>query len=292
MLSYDVVIVGSGIAGMTAAIYLGRANIKVLMIENDTPGGVLNKIWKIENYPGYKEVEGPNLAYNIYSQVNEMGIEYLYENIYKIDTCDNIVVTDNKKIKYKYLIMATGRRSRTLGLDNEDKLIGRGISFCSLCDGNLYKDKDIVVVGGGNTALHDAIYLSNICKKVTLIHRKSEFRGEESSIDRLKKDNIEIIYEANIKEYNVRDNYLEGVTLDNGKKLFCECVFLSIGSNPNSELIDVDKEDGYILVNNNYQTSIDNVLAIGDVIKKDVYQLTTATGDATVAAFYIINSIK
>jgi thioredoxin reductase (NADPH) len=290
MLNYDVVIIGSGIAGMTAAIYLKRANKKVLLVENNTPGGELNKIWKVENYPGYSSIEGPDLAYNIYKQVTNLQVEYIYEKISQIDTPNNLIELKDKSIKYNYLVIATGRRPKGLGLENEDKLINRGISYCALCDGNLYKDREVVVVGGGNTALNDTLYLSNIVKKVTLIHRKEKFRGETSTVDKLNKDNIEIIYNSNIIKYNIKDNELVSVTLNNGKVITCSGVFLDIGSIPNSEIVDVSKDNNYIIVDNNYKTSINNIYAIGDVIKKDVYQLTTASSDATIAAYNIINN--
>jgi thioredoxin reductase (NADPH) len=290
MLDYDVVIVGSGIAGMTAAIYLKRANKKVLLVESDTPGGELNKIWKVENYPGYVSIEGSDLAYNIYKQVNNLEVDYIYEKVENIDTTNNIIKLKDKNISYKYLIIATGRRAKGLGLPNEEELIGRGVSYCALCDGNLYKNREVVVVGGGNTALNDTLYLSNIVKKVTLIHRKDELRGEESTKDKLNKDNIEIIYNSNIVSYDVKDNDLVSVTLDSGKVITCRGVFLDVGSSPNSEIIDVKKDNGYIIVDDNYRTSLNNVYAIGDVIKKDVYQLTTASSDATIASYNIINN--
>lgn len=292
MLDYDVVVVGSGIAGMTAGIYLKRANLKVLIIENDTPGGELNKIWKVSNYPGYDCIEGPTLAYNIFNQVNELGVDYIYGNIENIDTDNNIVNVKDKKIKYKYLLIATGRRPRGLGLDGEDKLIGKGISYCAVCDGSLYKDRDVVIVGGGNTALNDAIYLSNICHKVTIVHRNSEYNGERATIDKTYKDNIDRVMSANVIKYNVKDNELISVTLDNGQEIPCASVFLAVGSIPNSELVPVSKNHGYIVVDNNYKTSIDNIYAVGDVIDKKVYQLTTASGDATIAACNIIDNIN
>ena len=292
MKEYDVVILGSGIAGMTAAIYLKRADLNICVIENDTPGGELNKIWKVGNYPGYESIDGPTLAYNIFNQVSELGVEYIYDNIDSIDTTNNIINIKDNKLKYKYLLVATGRRPRGLGLPNEDKLIGKGISYCALCDGNLYKDRDVVIVGGGNTALNDAIYLSNICKKVTIVHRSNEYNGERSTIEKTYKDNIDRYMNANLVKYNLKNDEIVSVTLDNKKEIPCSGVFLAVGSIPNSELLDVDKNHGYIKVDNNYKTSIDNIYAVGDVIDKKIYQLTTASGDATIAACNIIDKLK
>jgi len=160
MKEYDVVIIGSGIAGMTAGIYLKRNNINCLIIENDAPGGQLNRSNTIENYPGYVNIDGPSLAYNIYNQVTKLGVEYLFDDINSIDYSNNIIKTNDKEIKYKYLIIATGRSPKKLEILN--KYEGNGVSYCAICDGNLYKNKDVLVVGGGNSAFEEAIYLSNI----------------------------------------------------------------------------------------------------------------------------------
>ena len=289
MVEYNTVIIGSGIAGMSCAIYLKRAGIKTLIIEGNVVGGQLNKSSVIENYPGYDKINGSDLAMNLYNQVNSYETDYLYEEVIDVDLKKKIVMTGNSKVKYHYLVIATGRRNRLLGLDNEDKLIGSGISFCASCDGNLYKNKSVVVIGGANSAISEALYLSGICKKVYLIYRRDELRGENILCDRLEdKDNIEVIYHRNVREYLEDGGILIGVKLDDGKVIECSCVFVAIGFVPNGELFDVDKDVGYIVVDDHYMTSVNDVYACGDIIKKSVYQLGTAVGEAVNVASEII----
>ena len=290
MEKYKVVIIGSGIAGMTSAIYLKRGGIEPLIIEKSAPGGTLNLIPSIENYPGYEKISGPDLAMNIYNQINNLGIKIIFKNIDNINL-DKKIINDN--IEYEYLIIATGRKSRLLSLKDEEKLLGKGISTCALCDGFFYKDKKVVVVGGGNSALTEAIYLSSICKEVTIVHRRNNFTGEKYLIDTvINTKNIKVLYNSKITNYNIKENKLISVTINDKKKIKVDGVFLAIGSTPNSEYFNVEKENDYILVDENYMTSKDNVYAIGDVIKKEYYQLITASNDGIVAASNIINKIK
>lgn len=284
---YKVVIVGSGIAGMTAAINLKRGGIDTLIIENNTPGGVLNYIPDIENYPGYSNISGPDLAMNIYNQVNNLGIKIKFMNINNIDL-DKKIIDD--EIEFDYLIIATGRKSRMLGIEKEKELLGRGVSTCALCDGSFYRDKDVIVVGGGNSSLTESLYLANIVRSVTIIIRRDKFTGDKYLVDRINNTkNIKVIKNSNIIKYNTKNNSLVSVTLDNKKKVKTSGVFLALGGIPNSELFNVDKNNGYIVVNNRYETNIPYVTAIGDVIRKDYYQLTTAVYDAVVVANNIIN---
>lgn len=295
MQNKNVVIIGSGVSGMTAAIYLKRAGIDTLIIECDAPGGQLNKSSSIENYPGFKFIDGPTLAMNIYEQVIDLETDYLFDKVVEIKEKDDkkIVITSKEKIECDYIIMATGRTSRTLNLDNERKYIGKGISFCALCDGNFYKDKEVIIVGGGNSAIEEAIYLASICRKVTIIHRRDKLTAEEALINNLKEyNNVEIIYNANIKKYNDKDNKIVSVTLDNDMVISTSGVFIAIGYVPINNLIDVKKDNGYIVVDDNYETSIKNIYACGDAIKKNTYQIATAVGEATNAASNIIKKIK
>ena len=290
MKKYKVVIIGSGIAGMSSAIYLKRGGIEPLIIENSAPGGMLNIIPNVENYPGYSSISGPDLAMNIYNQVNNLHVSYYLKKIKKIDL-ENKVIDD--EIAFEYLIIATGRRHKMLGLEGESDLFGKGLSTCALCDGNFYKGKRVLVVGGGSSALSECLYLSNICEEVILIHRKNYFRGEEYLERKVKeKDNINIIYNANIIKYNTLGGKLVSVTLDDDQEIKTDGVFLAIGHIPNSELFDVNKDAGYIIVNDRHETSIENVYAIGDVIKKDIYQLVTASNDGVVVAFEIMEKLK
>ncbi len=290
----DAIIVGSGIAGMTCAIYLKRGGLNPLIIEEGTPGGQLNKINTIENYPGFIKTDGPTLAAEVYNQVEELKVEYLYDKVTKVDLKkDKIVYTaGGKELKCKYLVIATGRLSKKL-FNDDDRYVGKGISYCALCDGNLYKGMNVAVAGGGNSAMEEALYLSEICKSVTMILRGDTFRGDQSLIDDIKNTkNIKCVYNSNITEYNMENGKLVSVDLDNGDKLEISGLFISIGSVPSADIFDVDKEKGFINVDNECMTNIENVYACGDVIKKNVYQLTTATGEGTTVAYSIIKKNK
>lgn len=286
MEEHKVVILGSGIAGMTAGIYLKRGGLDVLVVEDNIPGGVLNEIPSIENYPGYEEISGPDLAMNIYNQLTKLGVKILNKKITSIDLNNKII---NNNIKYEYLIIATGRKSRMLSLEHEKELLGKGISTCALCDGFFYKDKKVAVVGGGSSSLTEALYLSKICKEVIIIHRRDKLTSDKYLIDKVNSTkNIKVLYNSNITKYNQNNNKLTSVIINNKDNLEVEGVFLAIGSIPNSEIFNVNKDNNYIIVDSNYMTNIDKVYAIGDVIKKDYYQLSTAASDAVVAASNII----
>lgn len=293
MEEYDVIILGSGISGMSCAIYLKRAGFNILIIENNVPGGQLNKATTIENYPGFDFISGIDLASNIFNQVSSYDIPVLFDEVNDIDYNEKVITVSDTKYTYKYLVFATGRREKKLGLENEDKYIGRGVSLCATCDGALYKNQDVIVVGGGSTAVSEALYLANICRKVYLIYRKGELRAEEVLKERIKStNNIEVIYNSNVVSYLDKDNKLEGILLDNGSKILASCVFLAIGYMPNSELFIGNKENGYIVVDNNGKTNIKSVYACGDVILKQVYQLVTASSEGVIVANSIIHNNK
>lgn len=288
MEKYKVVILGAGISGMTAAIYLKRGGINPLIIESSVPGGVLNNIPSIENYPGYENISGPDLAMNIYKQVKDLDIKILLKKIDNIDLNKKII---NNNIEYDYLVIATGRKHRLLGIERENELLGKGISTCALCDGFFYKDKEVVVVGGGSSALTEALYLSNIAKEVTIVHRGNTFTGEKYLIDKVNSTkNIKVTFNSNVTSYNINEDKLVSVTINNKDIIKADGVFLSIGSTPNSELFNVDKDNSYVLVDSNYMTNIEDVYAVGDVIKKKYYQLSTAASDAVVVASTIIDN--
>lgn len=279
---FECVVVGAGIAGMTAAIYLKRAGVNVLLIDHDAPGGLLNKIASVENYPGYVTVSGPDLSFQIYEQVKNLDIEIRYGKVLEIK--DHVITTDIEKITANKVVIATGRKARTL----EDTIDLKNVSYCALCDGNLYKDKVVAVIGGGNTALEEALYLSDICKKVFLIHRRSQLRGEESLQDRiLQCKNIELKLDCVVNTINKKDNILISLDTTQGN-IEIDGLFVSIGYEPNNQFLEeVKKENGYICVDENMKTNIDYIYACGDSIQKQVYQLTTAVGEATIAAIQV-----
>ncbi len=295
---YDLIIIGMGISGISAAIYAKRNNLNVLILEKNVPGGLLNKINIIDNYPGFSSITGPELSYNLFEQVNNNEIEYKLEEALNIEIDDNIkVVTTNKSVyKSKYIIIATGRIPRRLGLKNEEKLIGHGISNCAICDGNLYKQKDIAVVGGGNSALEETIYLSKLVNKIYLIHRKDKFSAEEKLIKEVQNlKNIEIILNANIVEIIENDNKIKAIKLDNDKIINIDGLFEYVGYTPGNNFIkslNITNEQGYIEVNNNFETNLPGVYAVGDSIDKAYYQLVIAANDGATAAIDIINKIN
>jgi thioredoxin reductase (NADPH) len=295
-LNFDVIVIGCGVAGITASIYLKRANMNVCVIEKTAPGGQLNMISEIENYPGYKAIDGPSLAYNMFEQMRSLNIEYKYGKAVEIVNHGDykVVKTDKEELTCKGIIIATGRKPRELNLPNEKKLLGNGISYCSICDGTLYKDKEVCVVGGGNSAFEGTLYLSNICKKVYLIHRRDTFKGEAYLLDKIKaKDNVEIITNSNIIEIKENNDKVSGVVLDTNKEISCEGLFVYIGNVPIPvKCENMILEDNYIVVNKNMKTNIDNIYACGDIIKKDIYQVSTAVGEGSTAAMNLIKDIK
>lgn len=282
---YDLIIIGMGIGGITAGIYAKRGDLNVLMLDKGAPGGMLNKIETISNYPGLKDIKGADFSLKLYEQVKGLNILHKFEEVIevKVENDIKIVKTNNGEYKCNSLIIATGSKPKYLGLDNEKDLLGRGISTCAVCDGAFYKGKDVCVVGSGSSALQESLYLAKICNKVYIINRKEGFKGEDILIDHVKNtSNIELILNANIKEYKEEDGKISEVLLDTGKVLNVSGVFIYIGYRPATECVknlDIINDQGYIVVNEDFETKIPGIYAIGDVIKKDIYQLVTAASD-------------
>lgn len=295
---YDIVIIGAGPAGMTAAIYALRANKKVLIIEAKTYGGQIINANKIENYPGIKNISGYEYANILYNQVESLGGQFKFETVINIDK-DRVITTDKSNYIAKAIIIATGARNRRLKLENETKFIGKGISYCATCDGNFYKDKIVAVVGGGNTALEDALYLSEIACKVYLIHRRSEFRGEDTYLNKLqKKKNVEFILDSYIISLEGKD-VLESIKIENNKKeikdIKIDGLFIAIGQEPRNEIfkdiIDID-DYGYIISKDSVHTNCEGIYVAGDARVKELRQLTTAVADGANAATIAIKEMK
>ena len=273
---YDIIIIGMGISGITAGMYAKRSNKKVLIIDKGMPGGLLNNIDKISNYPGLIDISGPDFASVLENQVKSMDIPYVLEEVKEVKLNNEVkeVITTNKTYKAKKIILAMGRKPKYLGLDNEKDLLGRGLSTCAMCDANFYKNEDIAIVGTGNSALQEALYLANIVNNIYLINRRDGFRGEEMLVSEVKNN-------PKIKIMNEENNKLSSITLDNGNTLNVKGVFIYIGYRPATEFIpqEILEEDGYIKVNDKLETPLKGVYAIGDIIKKDTYQLVTAASD-------------
>ena len=292
---YDLIIIGMGISGISAAIYAKRANLKVLMIEGSAPGGTLNKITNVENYPGISSVSGPDFAFNLFTKVQELEIEYKIEEVTDIITDTKTIKTKNNVYQAKNILIATGRRPKLLGLDKEEALLGKGISTCALCDGALYKNKEVAVIGGGSSALAESIHLSKLVKKVYLIHRREEFRGEDTLVEEVKNiNNIELVLNNEIKELKEENDILTGLILKDGQELNVSALFIYIGFIPNTSFIensDIKLDKGYIIVDKGGATNISGIYASGDVTKKDTYQLINAASEGALASIKISENI-
>ncbi len=271
--NFDVIVIGSGIAGMTAAIYLKRANVSVAIIEENAPGGQLNRINKIDNYPGVIDIDGPTLAFNVFSQMQELNVPYIYGNVININVegPNKIVTTNKDTYECKSIVIATGRKPIETGISNEKNLIGKGISYCAVCDGALYKDKVVGVYTNNDYGIEEALYLSKICKKVYVIGLKKEAIN-----------NIEFI-NGKITKINEVDEKLSSINIDE-HNIKLDGLFIVLGSIPSTEFININKKDNYIIVDQKMNTNIEGVFACGDVIFKDLYQASTAVGDAATAA--------
>ena len=290
---YDIIIVGMGISGITAAIYAKRSNLNVLLIDKSAPGGMLNKIDSISNYPGLPNISGPDFAINLLNQLNDLEIPYKIEEVIslKLKGPKKIVKTTNNEYTTKNIILALGRTPKFLGLKNEQELLGHGVSTCAMCDAFFYRNKEVAVVGTGNSALQESLFLTKVVSKVYLINRRDGFRGDAYLVNQVKNNpKIEIIYKANIASLNSEAGKLDSITLDNGDTINIAGVFIYIGYTPDTKIVDSKllNENGYIKVNKKLATSIKGVYAIGDCLNKDIYQLITAASDGAI----VINNIE
>jgi len=303
---YDLIIIGAGPAGMTSAIYASRAGLDVIMLEKGAPGGQMLNTYEVENYTGFDKITGPDLSMKMFEHTQKLGVEYAYGNVtgIKEDGSFKIVKTDDEEFVSKAVIISTGTVNRRLGAKGEEKLAGRGISWCAICDGAFFRDKDVVVVGGGNSALEEALYLTGIARKVTIIHRRQGFRAEKVVEDRVKK-NEKIVLELDqvIEAFNETDGKLTSVTVKNVKteklkEIICDGAFIYIGQDPVSamfkDIVKLNKQ-GFIITNDNMETSCKGVYAAGDVCEKELRQIITATSDGAIAsqnALKYIESLK
>lgn len=301
---FDVIIIGGGPSGITAGIYAKRSGLNALIIEKNNVGGQVINTYEIKNFPTYENISGVDFCMKLYQQAeaNELQIENC-----EVISCDllgkeKIIKTTNGEFRARSAIICSGTKPRFLGLENEKNLIGKGISFCALCDGNFFKDKNVCVVGGGDNALEDAIYLGGICKKVYVLNRSRILRAQQILQDSLQKNieknqNIELILNSNItKIYG--ENFVEGVdvkTKNETKHLDVDGIFLAIGKDPDTKLfenqLELDKH-GYIIVDKQNQTSVKGVFAGGDCIQKTIRQIITACSDGAICATSANNFLK
>ena len=296
--NFDVAIIGAGPAGMSCAIYLLRAGISCVLFEGEAPGGTLNKISKIENYPGYTELSGSTLAFKMYSQVEALSILIKNEKVIKIKNTDSRfnIITSGGSYDASYVVIATGRVPRRLEIKGSDKYEGRGISYCTLCDGALYKNKNVAIIGGGNSAMASAKYLSDIASKVYIINRSDTLRATKTEQDIVKsKENIYILYNKKIESFIDDNGILKGIKLNDETKLEVDGIFVCIGQELNNffyEELNIKSDKLGILTDNKMKTSSPNAYAVGDSVSKDVYQVVTAVSDGAIAASDIIKEIK
>ena len=301
-MNYDIAIVGGGPAGMTAALYAARAGKSVVLFEGEALGGQILPTRKIENYPALPDVDGYTFADGLTKQITALGVVIVYATVAKIEKADTAfaIFANNEEYFAKAVILATGLKHRKLGLDGEDALIGRGVSFCATCDGMFFRKREVAVVGGGNTAVQDALVLSEYCSRVYLIHRRAELRAEKNLAGQmLAKENVEFIGETVIEELEGKEN-LQSLTLRNVatgavEYLPVSALFEAIGQLPQNaafaDLVELD-EDGYFLTDNECRTSCPGIFAAGDACRKNVRQLTTAVSDGTVAALSAVEYLR
>ena len=297
----DIIIIGAGPAGLTAAIYARRAAKSVLVLEAMSFGGQIINTPHIENYPVAAHISGFDFATKVYEQAKALGAEFKFEKALEIrdNGGSKTVVTAKGRYEAKAVIIATGSRSRKLGVEGEDKLIGRGISYCAACDGAFFRNKTVAVAGGGNTALEDALYLADIAEKVYLIHRRDGFRGEQSTVQKLKeRANVEFVLNSRVTKLNA-DKRLQSIEVTdkqgNARTLEVSGLFTAIGRIPEnqsfSDVIELD-EAGYAASSENCRTKTPGIFVAGDNRAKEVRQLVTATADGAVAATEAVKYIN
>lgn len=284
------VIIGAGPAGMNAALYLKRAGIEPVIIEKDVPGGEMLKTDNIENYLGFESISGGELALKMRRQIKNLGINIIKDNVIKVSYDDKFTVEcEKEKYTSDYVIVATGRTPRKLGVRGEEELTGKGISYCAVCDGAFYRGKEVAVIGGGDAALTEALYLSDLCSKVYVVVRH-DLRASDVLQNRVKlKENIIVLKNVNVKELNY-DDKLSNVILDDGKTLPVSGMFIAIGGKPSLDFLNglgLDMHNGYIITDDKMESNIKGLYAIGDVRYKDYYQIITAVSDGAVAALSI-----
>lgn len=306
-MNYDVIVIGGGPAGLTAGIYGAMANKKVLVLEKMFAGGQVAYINKIKNFSGFEEIDGFELANKIKKQALNLGVEIKNEEVTSCNLSDKVKIVNTHKNEYtsKAVIIATGAYAKPLDVENEKSFLGRGLSYCATCDGSLYKDKTVAVVGGGDSSIDDCIYLSNIVKKIYLIHRRDEFKANETSLNKVKSmstgENAKIEMLTNSIVTNlIGENSLEKVEILNKltnqtKQLDVDGIFVAIGRKPDVELfanlIELDK-GGFIQTDDKMRTNIENVYAVGDVRNTPLRQIITACSDGAIAMTDFIKNYK
>ena len=302
---YDTIIIGSGPAGMTAALYAARSNLKVALIEQGAPGGQMNNTSDIENYPGYDLISGPELSMKMHEPLEKFGVENLYGIVTAVEDHGNFkkVLTDDNSYETKTVIIATGAKHRPLAVAGEETYNSRGVSYCAVCDGAFFRGQDLLVVGGGDSAVEEALFLTRFANKVTIVHRRDELRAQKVLQERaFANDKVDFIWDSVVKEIKGNDLKVTNVDIENVKtgqvnNYAFGGVFIYVGLDPVSSMVkelDITDEAGWIPTDDHMKTKVAGVFAIGDVRQKDLRQITTAVADGAVAAQeayqYIVNN--
>lgn len=291
---YDTMIIGAGPAGMTAALYAARSNLKVALLERGIYGGQMNNTAEIENYPGYARISGPELAEKMFEPLENLGVEHLFGQVEKIEDHGDYkkIITEDEVLETKTVILASGANHRHLGVPGEEEYNSRGVSYCAVCDGAFFRDEDLLVVGGGDSAVEEAIFLTRFAKSVTIVHRRDQLRAQKLLQERaFANEKISFIWDSVVKEIKGDDRRVTSVVFENVKTgQISESdfggVFVYVGLDPVSDFVKdlgICDEAGWIVTDQHMKTAIDGIYAIGDVRQKDLRQITTAVGDGAVA---------
>ncbi|RSI29210.1 thioredoxin-disulfide reductase [Streptococcus sanguinis] len=292
---YDTIIIGAGPAGMTAALYAARSNLKVALLERGIPGGQMNNTADIENYPGYANISGPELAEKMFEPLENLGVEHLFGLVEKIEDRGDFkeIITEDERFEAKTVIIASGANHRHLGVPGEEDYNSRGVSYCAVCDGAFFRDEDLLVVGGGDSAVEEAIFLTRFAKSVTIVHRRDELRAQKVLQDRaFANEKIRFVWDSVVESIHGDERKVTGVTFKNvktGELSQAEFggIFIYVGLDPVSEFaadLGITDEAGWILTDHQMKTSIAGIYAVGDVRQKDLRQITTAVGDGAIAS--------
>ncbi|WP_409302663.1 thioredoxin-disulfide reductase [Peribacillus sp. SCS-155] len=292
---YDVIIIGAGPAGMTAAVYTSRANLSTLMLERGMPGGQMANTEEVENYPGFESILGPELSTKMFEHAKRFGAEYGYGDVKEIIDGEDYktVIAGSKEYKARAIIISAGAEYKKIGVPGEKELGGRGVSYCAVCDGAFFKQKELVVVGGGDSAVEEGVYLTRFASKVTIVHRRDELRAQKILQDRaFANEKVDFIWNHTVKEINGTDGKVSSVTLVNTvngeeSNFPADGIFIYIGMLPLTkpfENLGITNENGYIETNEQMETKVPGIFAAGDIREKTLRQIVTATGDGSIAA--------
>ncbi|AWN62542.1 thioredoxin-disulfide reductase [Streptococcus sobrinus] len=299
---YDTLVIGSGPGGMTAALYAGRSNLKVGLIEQGAPGGQMNNTSDIENYPGFETISGPDLSMKMYEPLEKFGVENIYGIVENIEDHGDFkrVLTADEHYDAKTIILATGAKHRLVGVPGEQEYNSRGVSYCAVCDGAFFRDQDLLVIGGGDSAVEEGIYLTQFAKKVTIVHRRDQLRAQKILQDRaFVNDKIDFIWDSVVEEIKGDDVKVRSVAIKNVKTGQVTDhdfggIFVYVGLDPVSSMVKdlgITDEAGWVITDDKMKTSRPGIFAIGDIRQKDLRQIATAVGDGAIAGQEVYNYI-